>query len=174
MIRNERQLSVSKDRLSSAEEALKAATDQDRVAWRHLVADLKCEIDEYEKVRDGVVRSFEINSLDDLCDALIKARLARKLTQKDLADELGVREQMVQRDEAGSYENAGLARLADIADALGYELVGRFRPKEGDVPAVQITNGTVAGLTSSMISSNLTQVHTPSIFQLPAAPKGIS
>jgi HTH-type transcriptional regulator/antitoxin HigA len=57
--------------------------------------------------------------LRGLAEALVKARIARGWTQRRLSDELGVAEQQVQRYEATGYVAASLARLADVADALG-------------------------------------------------------
>ena len=48
----------------------------------------------------------------------MKARIARRWTQRQLADALGVAEQQVQRYEATGYRSASLARISDVADAL--------------------------------------------------------
>jgi ribosome-binding protein aMBF1 (putative translation factor) len=81
--------------------------------------DLRAELADYEAVRSGQIRTFEALSLRGLADALIKARIARGWTQRRLADQLGIAEQQVQRYEATGYAAASLARLADLADALG-------------------------------------------------------
>jgi ribosome-binding protein aMBF1 (putative translation factor) len=81
--------------------------------------DLRAEVADYEAVRSGQIRTFEAPSLRGLADALIKARIARGWTQRRLADQLGIAEQQVQRYEATGYAAASLARLADLADALG-------------------------------------------------------
>ncbi len=60
--------------------------------------------------------------LGALPDLLVKARIAEGLTQRQLAERLGVAEEAVQRDEAGGYARAGLDRLARVAEALGVRL----------------------------------------------------
>jgi HTH-type transcriptional regulator / antitoxin HipB len=50
--------------------------------------------------------TFVLGSLNDLPTTLIKARIAAGLTQKDLADKIGVREQQIQRYEANHYNSA--------------------------------------------------------------------
>ncbi|MGH9107125.1 MAG: helix-turn-helix domain-containing protein, partial [Acidimicrobiales bacterium] len=40
-------------------------------------------------------------------------------TQRQLAEALGIAEQQVQRYEASGYRSASLARISDVADALG-------------------------------------------------------
>ncbi|MGV9282334.1 helix-turn-helix transcriptional regulator [Streptomyces sp. NPDC003730] len=120
---------MARQKLEKVEEALVEAADEaDRQVWSGLAKDLRCEIEEYVAIRSGQTTTFQIASLDDIGEALIKARMACNLTQKQLADRLGVSEQMVQKDEAGGYESASVARLADIADALDYQLTGNLRP----------------------------------------------
>ncbi len=44
--------------------------------------------------------------------------IAARLTQRELAERLGVPEQQVQRWEANGYAGVGIERLQEIADAL--------------------------------------------------------
>jgi transcriptional regulator with XRE-family HTH domain len=53
---------------------------------------------------------------------LSAARRGKGLSQRQLAERLGVTEEAVQRDEAGGYARAGLDRLARVAAALGVRL----------------------------------------------------
>ena len=64
---------------------------------------------------------FEASSLAELPTLLVKARIARGWTQRDLADALGVAEQQMQRYEATGYRAASLARLCDVAEALNVD-----------------------------------------------------
>ena len=88
-------------------------------AARAQADDLRAELTDYELLRSGSTRTFVASSLRGLADALIKARIARGWTQRRLADELGVADQQVQRYESTGYSAASLARLADVATALG-------------------------------------------------------
>lgn len=54
-----------------------------------------------------------------LATLLIKARIVRGWTQRRLADALGVAEQQIQRYESTGYRSASLARICDVAEALG-------------------------------------------------------
>lgn len=83
---------------------------------------LRRQIDHYERLRDGHITSREITSLRDLPSALIEARIAARLTQRQLADRLGVAEQQIQRWEANDYSGVNLDRLQSIADALGVQI----------------------------------------------------
>ena len=80
--------------------------------------DLRTELTEYQALRSGHVSALEGATLGDLASVLIKARIARGLTQRQLADALGVAEQQIQRYEASGYRSASLARICDIAEAL--------------------------------------------------------
>jgi len=92
------------------------------LALRSQAADLEAELAEYELLRSGKLTSFEAHSLAQLAEALVKARIAKGWTQRQLADALGVAEQQIQRYGATRYGAASLARLCDIADALGTEV----------------------------------------------------
>ncbi len=52
-------------------------------------------------------------------------------SQPQLAEALGMAEQQIQRDEANDYRSTSLARLCDIADALGVQVEprGELRPR---------------------------------------------
>lgn len=80
--------------------------------------DLVEELDEYDKLSGGTTTMIESSTLAGLADAFIKACIARRWTQADLATALGVAEQQIQRYESSRYSGASLARLCDIADAL--------------------------------------------------------
>lgn len=82
-------------------------------------ADLRAELHEYERLRAGAVSVFEATSLSELATLLVKARIARGWTQRRLAEALGMAEQQVQRYESTGYRSASLARLCDVANALG-------------------------------------------------------
>lgn len=95
-------------------------------ALRSQAADLRAELDEYDHLRSGAVSTFEAASLEELAALLIKARIARGWSQRELADALGVAEQQVQRYESTDYRSASLARIADVATALNVTITERL------------------------------------------------
>lgn len=135
MITNERQYQQTRKKLTDLEAMIAStkAGDAGDDGFRDLqiaglesqATDLRDELAEYEKLRDGTTTVIEATSLAGLADALIKVRIARGWTQRQLADRLGVAEQQVQRYESTSYRTASLARLCDIADALGVSFTER-------------------------------------------------
>lgn len=56
-----------------------------------------------------------------LADSLIKARLAKKLTQEELAQQAGVTQNTITRLESGT-TNPTVGTLSRVASALGQEL----------------------------------------------------
>lgn len=133
MITNEVQYRSTKAHLERFQEAI-ANLELDRSgtgskrrglelsALHSQAADLQAEIEEYELLRSGTQIIFEAPSLKDLAGALVKARIAKGWTQRQLAEALGVAEQQIQRYESTGYSSASLARLCDVAEALGAQV----------------------------------------------------
>jgi DNA-binding XRE family transcriptional regulator len=99
-----------------------------RSALESQLDDLREELTEYEALTiqgNDEPLVFELNSLEALPLALIKARIATKLSQKDLAERLGLKEQQIQRYEATEYASANLARVIEVSQVLGMKLQAR-------------------------------------------------
>lgn len=133
MIANDLQYRVTQRAAREFEESLARldADAKDRPAWMRRamreamesqLADLRSELAAYDALRAGQVRVLELDSLRQLPDALIRARIAAGLSQKELAARLGLREQQIQRYEARRYAGASLARVQAVADALGVQI----------------------------------------------------
>ena len=98
-------------------------------AVRSQAADLRAELAEFDQLRGGAVSTFDAASLEELSTVLVKARIARGWTQRQLGEALGMAEQQIQRFEANHYRSTSLARLCDIANALGLIVVQHARLK---------------------------------------------
>jgi DNA-binding XRE family transcriptional regulator len=135
MIKNEREYRITKAHVAGFEGGLVANDEREFPAnvdpgMKQLMHDaiagqietFRHEIDHYERLRDGHITSREITSLHELPIALIEARIAARLTQRQLAERIGVAEQQIQRWEANDYSGVGLDRLQSIADALGVQI----------------------------------------------------
>ena len=88
------------------------------------LSDLEAELREYEAVREGRFEMEALSVVVDLPELLIKARIAQGLTQRDLADRLGLKEQQIQRYEATDYATAKWSRIREVAGALSIEAGG--------------------------------------------------
>jgi HTH-type transcriptional regulator/antitoxin HigA len=94
--------------------------------------DLRTEVEEYEQLRSGTVSTFDASSLAELATLLIKARISRGWTQGRLAQALDVAEQQVQRYESTDYRSASLARVCDVASALGVDISQKAELRDPD------------------------------------------
>ena len=94
------------------------------------LADLEAELREYEAVREGRFRMDELNVVAELPALLIKARIAQGLSQRELADRVGLKEQQIQSYEATDYATAKWSRIREVAGALSMKLSGSTQPEE--------------------------------------------
>jgi len=83
--------------------------------------ELRDLLDAYEQTRSGNHDAFRSKAGNDLGAALVVARVARGLSQKDLARKLGQHEQAIQRYEAEKYRSISLANFLKVASVLGVE-----------------------------------------------------
>jgi DNA-binding Xre family transcriptional regulator len=135
LITNERQYKATKAAARRLQQGLDAAGEREpgaevrprihaamQAGIRSQVEELEEQISEYERLRRGEVRARVFRTLSDLALALIEARIAARLSQKDLAKRLDIPEQQVQRYESTSYSGVSLARLQEVADALEIDI----------------------------------------------------
>src|ERR1043165_3717533 len=117
MIKNDRQYRMTKAQARNFAQSLSglgsapipagidpAFGEVQRHALQSQLDELSEQLKEYEDLKAGKVTSFETPSLSDLPILFVKARIARGLTQRDLADRMKVKEQQVQRWEMNDYE----------------------------------------------------------------------
>lgn len=136
MIKNERQYRVTLSQIERFERLLQtvrarpAAEDENVRALQQLEAeglasqleDLRAELRQYDALRWGENIVIAADGLRELPRILIQARIARGLSQRGLAERIGVKEQQIQRYEASDYAGANLGRVAAVAEALGVEV----------------------------------------------------
>ena len=133
MITNERQYRITRGWLKRFEQA-RTSADQDTVdlhprarqalhdQYDSQIEELRADLADYEALRQGQVTIMELDSLIELPDALIRARVAAGLSQAALAERLGLKKQQIQRYEATRYARVGIERLQAVADALGVKI----------------------------------------------------
>jgi HTH-type transcriptional regulator/antitoxin HigA len=137
MITNEKQYKSTRLQIARFLEALAAIDNApqsglptalikaQRDALASQLDELEEEADLYARLSSGQVTHFEARSLAELPDILIQARIARGLSQRELGDYLGMKEQQVQRYEAERYRSASLDRLVEVSDVLGVSIAKR-------------------------------------------------
>lgn len=137
MIRNEseyqeaiRRQRDEQARLSQHRERLEAlqlnAEEIDRTLdpLRSFHAQLAEEIEEYERLKRGELG--ELVNLHGLGRTLIALRIARGVSQRQLAERLGVHESQISRDERNEYHGVTVERASRILDELAVDLRSHF------------------------------------------------
>ncbi len=137
MIRNEaeyqeavRRLAEEKERLTEHEARLKSmglGADELKRALdplRSFHLQLEEEVQSYERLKRGELG--ELSNLHGLGQALVALRIALGLTQRELAERLGVHESQVSRDERNEYHGITVERATRILDALDVRLRSSF------------------------------------------------
>ena len=143
MITNERQYRITSAQLEKLKTAIdtfeiKAATERTKSkilakaeleALRSEYENLSMQLLEYETLKSGTVEILKASNLEEVPSILIRARIAKGFSQRQLAEAIGLKEQQIQRYEAEEYSSANLQRLAEVANALGLHIseVAEFR-----------------------------------------------
>ena len=139
MILNDLEYQVTKERIEGFERALALLNTPDNdlkktnlIMWQlnvdgvqSLLDDFTSQMQEYNALinrdeSEPIV--FEIDSLSQLARVLIQARIAAKISQKELAERLGIEESLLQRYEDREYESATLMQLLQISEVLGISI----------------------------------------------------
>jgi hypothetical protein len=133
MIRNEREYKEAKVRLEQDREVIDAqrrALIEEGLSEEEVErglgpmlsfhAQLEEEVEWYERARR---REFRVShDVRDIGYTLIALRIANDLSQKALAEKLGVSEAQVSRDERNEYHGITVERAQRILDAMGERL----------------------------------------------------
>jgi len=143
MITNERQYRITKAQIEKFKAVIgafdsKVATERTKskvLAKAELAAlqseyeILSMQLHEYESLKSGTVEVLKASTLEELPSILIRARIAKGLSQRQLAEAMDLKEQQIQRYEAEEYASANLQRLAEVANALNLNIseVAEFR-----------------------------------------------
>ncbi|GJD21252.1 hypothetical protein RIVM261_062080 [Rivularia sp. IAM M-261] len=93
------------------------------------VDEFNAEIAEYERLahcdKTQPVK-IQVENFNKLPDVLIKARIAAKMSQKELADILGISEERIKECEDKDYQCASFLEVLDVSEALGVEFKNAF------------------------------------------------
>jgi len=150
MIYTDRQYRVSLDQLAILERALDEAkarnVDQawlketEANALKSQIEEIRAEIAQYDLLKSGEFPFTKTHSLEQLPSVLVQARIAAGMSQTDLAASLALKPQQVQRYEASGYMGASLARLIEVARALGVKASGAVEDASGRGSAIFVWN----------------------------------
>ncbi|HTH55708.1 MAG TPA: helix-turn-helix domain-containing protein [Cyclobacteriaceae bacterium] len=135
MIKNEQQYKIAKSNAANFKKTLDdlesqgsiknvhpMLLDAEKEALKLQYSELTNQIDYYDALKSGKLQVIEVGSFDELPEGLIQARIAKGLSQKDLAEKLGLKEQQIQRYEATNYSTASFERIKEVIGALGIKI----------------------------------------------------
>ena len=141
MIKNKRQYEYSKRKLHELEEDLKAIRkkyyiDKNKVALlsqgyiEHIVQ-FKDEIKGYEDmIKAPFPEVLPIHNLNEINRSIVRLRIARKITQEELAQRVGCKQSDISRLERDDYRGHTIAKLDKIIAGLGAKIVLNLIPEE--------------------------------------------
>ncbi|MCD8041428.1 MAG: helix-turn-helix domain-containing protein [Tannerellaceae bacterium] len=107
------------------------------------------QLSEYERLVADDLLVLEFDSLrDDMNKAILSFRIASGLTQKEIARQMYLHEQQIQRYEQNDYLSAGFERILQLLDVLGVQIILRkeIRKEENKKPTTRFLLGKDAGL----------------------------
>jgi len=137
MILNKKQLSIAQKGIEILKEKIKPLSTSSDVfdvmqvhAWKCRIEDLTADIEEFQFLENTSEIKF---SKEDLLKAVISLRIASGMTQKELAEEIMVQEQQIQRYEQDYYRTASFERIVQILRALSKNIQLKIELKKAKV-----------------------------------------
>ena len=129
MIRTEQEYQLTLQKLSDQEERIRQQADQlkamkiDKAGIKRVLDPIRClsaqlkdEIETYESLKRGEFP--ELENFAGMGQMLIALRISQGLTQRELAQRMGVNESQVSRDERNEYHGITLDRAQRILEVL--------------------------------------------------------
>ncbi len=84
-----------------------------------MIRQLEDELREYDQLKTGELELPHIDRLDEIAPFIAKIRIAKGVSQTELARRLGISKQVISRYEETDYQTVAIARLQEILDAIG-------------------------------------------------------
>jgi DNA-binding Xre family transcriptional regulator len=148
MIRTEREYEESLRRLAELDdyaEKLRTSLEASNLVPEHVelamsptlafMDSMQGEIRWYEQARKGEI--LPLQKLTTIGLSLIALRLARGITQRQLAERLGINEAQVSKDERNEYHGISIERAQRIIDALDGSVTVAVSPEPAAVGAME-------------------------------------
>jgi HTH-type transcriptional regulator/antitoxin HigA len=90
-----------------------------RGSYEGMIRQLEDDLREYDQLKSGKLVLSHIERLDQIAPFIAKIRIAKGVSQTELARRLGVSKQVISRYEENEYQTVAMARLQEILDAIG-------------------------------------------------------
>ena len=102
-----------------AEEKPGKRSDAIRGSYEGMIRQLEEDLHEYDQLKSGNLKLPRIDRLDEIAPFIVKLRIAKGVSQTELAHRLGVSKQVISRCEESEYQTVGIGRLQEILNAIG-------------------------------------------------------
>src|SRR5215467_197680 len=102
-----------------AEEKPGKRSEAIRGSYEGMIRQLEDELREYDQLKAGNLKLPKVNRLDEIAPFLVKFRIAKGISQTELANRLDISKQVISRYEESEYQTVVIARLQEILDAIG-------------------------------------------------------
>lgn len=182
MIQNEHQYKVTQGEVKKLQQAVEKLLEQAEAmlpvqvaaiknSFQHQIDRMQAELREYDGLKAGKVE-ITMGAIEDLPKVLIQKRISLGMTQKELAEKLGIKEQMVQRYESTGYESISYQRLVEIWNALeaSIPIITVRYANHLDLPICEVdTHTSNATIRSSNLSQTMAALTAPEVV-LPTDP----
>ncbi|PSB44761.1 DNA-binding protein [filamentous cyanobacterium Phorm 6] len=158
MIKDELEYEVSKEWVEKFNKTLAAmerdeeAKRKDFLKWDAGRGSIQCHLDqlheeiaEYERLMawdKSKPIEIVVENFNKLSDALIKARMAAKMSEEELAEILDIDPERIKKHEKKNYQSATLTEIINISCALGLEF--KTAVMQVDFEEIEFTKQTVA------------------------------
>ena len=133
MIKNDRQYEYTKKKLCEFETDLKSihkkySSDKNKIAllsqgYVEHIAQLKAEVKEYEEIKKSPLpKVLHAHNAFEISRMLVRLRVARGITQAQLAARIGCKQTDISRLEREDYKGYTISQLAKIAKNLNAKM----------------------------------------------------
>jgi len=90
-----------------------------RGSYQSMIRQLEDELREYDQLKSGELALPHVERLDQIAPFIARFRIAKGVSQTELARRLGVSKQVISRYEENEYQTVAISRLQEILDAIG-------------------------------------------------------
>jgi len=133
MIKNDNQLKVTTEKLKELKEGLKSIRKKYSSNKRKCeflskgyvlhIEQLENEIEEYKKIKTAPLpKALHAHNPAEISHQLVRLRIARGLTQAELAERIGRKQSDISRLEREDYNGYTIRKLEEIAEILDAEI----------------------------------------------------
>jgi ribosome-binding protein aMBF1 (putative translation factor) len=88
-------------------------------SYQGMIRQLEDELREYDRLKSGEIALPHMERLDQIAPFISRVRIAKGVSQTELARRLGVSKQVISRYEESDYQTVAISRLQEILDAIG-------------------------------------------------------